>query len=82
VAEVKKMKSEPGKPMAILGSGSIVSQLTQAGLIDEYQILMIPVVLGEGTTMFDGAGKTISLTLTRSRTFRNGKAFLVYEPKG
>ena len=81
VAEVKKMKSEPGEPMAILGSGSIVSQLTQAGLIDEYQILVIPVVLGEGTTMFDGARKMMNLTLTKTRTFRNGKAFLVYEPK-
>ena len=81
VAAVKKMKSEPGEPMAILGSGSIVSQLTQAGLIDEYQILVLPVVLGEGKTMFDGAKKMLNMTLTKSRTFKNGKAFLVYEPR-
>jgi dihydrofolate reductase len=81
VAEVKKMKSEPGEPIAILGSGSIVSQLTEAGLIDEYQILVIPVVLGKGTTMFDGAKKVMNLALKKTRTFRNGKAFLVYEPK-
>ena len=67
--------------MTIMGSGSIVSQLTQAGLIDEYQILVHPVVLGDGTTMFDGARRMLNLTLTKSRTFRNGKAFLVYQPK-
>ena len=81
VTEVEKMKSEPGEPMAILGSGSIVSQLTRAGLIDEYQILVIPIVLGEGTTMFDGAGTMVDLRLTETRSFRNGKAFLVYEPR-
>jgi dihydrofolate reductase len=81
VAAVTKMKSEPGEPLAILGTGSIVSQLARAGLIDEYQMLVIPIVLGEGTSMFDGVNKMIDLTLTKTRTFRNGKAFLVYEPK-
>jgi dihydrofolate reductase len=81
VGEMRKLKGSSGEPIAILGSGSIVSQLTQAGLIDEYQVLVIPVVLGEGTTMFEGAKKKLDLTLTESRTFRNGKAFLVYEPK-
>lgn len=80
VAAVQKMKDEPGEPIAILGSGSLVSQLTQAGVMDEYQILVIPIVLGEGTTAFDGVTKMMTLRLTSSRTFRNGKAFLVYEP--
>lgn len=81
VAAVTRMKSQPGEPIAILGSGSIVSQLTQAGLIDEFQVLVIPIVLGDGTTMFAGARKMINLTLTNTRTFRNGKAFLVYQPQ-
>jgi dihydrofolate reductase len=80
-ARHQAMKSEPGGPMVIMGSGSIVSQLTRAGLIDEYQILVLPVVLGEGKTLFDGAKKQLSLTLTKSRTFKNGRAFLVYETK-
>jgi dihydrofolate reductase len=79
VAEITRMKHEPGEPMTIMGSGTIVSQLTQAGLIDEYEILVIPVVLGEGKTMFDGVRKTLNLKLTSTRTFRNGKAFLVYQ---
>jgi len=81
VTAVRKLKSEPGDAMAIMGSGTIVSQLTQAGLIDEYQILVMPIVLGEGVTMFDGARKMLPLRLTTSRTFRNGKTYLVYEPK-
>jgi len=81
VSAIKKMKREPGEPMTIMGSGTIVSQLTAAGLIDEYQILVIPIVLGEGTTMFEGAGKLMNLTLTDTRTFRNGKAYHVYQPK-
>jgi dihydrofolate reductase len=80
VAEVKEMKGRPGDSMAVLGSGSIVSQLTRAGLIDEYQILVIPTVLGGGTTMF-GDVAPLNLALASSRTFRNGKVFLVYHPK-
>ena len=80
-AAIEKMKREPGDTMVIMGSGSIVSQLTRAGLIDEYQIMVLPVVLGDGKTMFDGTNKMMNMTLKRSRTFKNGKAFLVYEPK-
>ena len=81
VAEVRRMKNEPGEQIVIMGSGTIVSQLMPAGLIDEYQLVVIPVVLGEGKTMFEGSRRMLNLTLTKSRTFRNGKAFLVYEPK-
>jgi dihydrofolate reductase len=78
---VRKLKREPGEPITILGSGSIVAQLAQAGLIDEYQVVMFPLVLGAGKTMFDGVQTTLPLTLMKTRTFSNGKAYLVYEPK-
>jgi dihydrofolate reductase len=77
---VRKLKSEPGETMVILGSGSIVAQLAQAGLIDEYQIVVSPIVLGEGRTLFDGVDKKQSLKLAKSRTFGNGNVFLCYEP--
>jgi dihydrofolate reductase len=79
-AEVQRMKEAPGEDMAILGSGSIVSQLTQAGLIDEYQLVVNPVVLGKGRTMFEGIQEKLNLKLTRNRIFRNGSVFLCYEP--
>jgi dihydrofolate reductase len=79
-AEIRKMKEEPGADMAILGSGSIVSQLAQEGLIDEYQIAMNPVVLGKGRTMFDGIKEKLTLKLTKSRAFGNGNVLLWYEP--
>jgi dihydrofolate reductase len=81
VAEVRRMKKEPGEQMVILGSGSIVSQLAQADLIDEYQLLVVPIVLGEGRTMFQGSKKTLNLSLAKTRTFRNGRVFSVYVPK-
>ncbi len=80
LSEIRKMKKEPGKNMVIFGSGSLVSQLTQHGLIDEYQILVDPVVLGRGRTMFDGVREKLSLKLIRTRTFGNGNVLLCYEP--
>jgi dihydrofolate reductase len=80
VAEVRKMKKEPGLDMVILGSGSIVSQLVEAGLIDEYQIVVNPIVLGKGRTMFEGLKKKIVLKLTKTRTFGNGNVLLCYVP--
>lgn len=80
-AEVRKMKNEPGKDTAILGSGSIVSQLAKEGLIDEYQFVVTPVVLGEGRTMFDGISGKMNLRLTRTRVFDNGNVLLCYVPR-
>jgi dihydrofolate reductase len=79
-AEIRQMKHEPGSDMAILGSGSIVSQLADLGLIDEFQIVVNPVVLGQGRTMFDGIGHTLDLRLIKTRVFGNGNVLLCYEP--
>ena len=79
-AEVLKLKKQPGKDMAILGSGRIVAQLAQAGLIDEYQVVLNPVVLGQGRTMFDGIAEKLTLKLTKTRTFGNGNILLCYAP--
>ncbi len=78
-AAVRKMKGEPGPGMVILGSGSIVSHLTQARLIDEYQMVVNPVVLGDGKTMFKGLADKVTLRLTKTRPFSNGNVVLCYE---
>jgi dihydrofolate reductase len=76
----RQLKQEPGPGMVILGSGSIVCQLTDARLIDEYQVVVCPVVLGGGRTMFQGVKERLGLTLKRTRAFGNGNVVLWYEP--
>ena len=80
VSETRKLKNEPGNGIAILGSGSIVSQLAPAGLIDEYQVMVNPIVLGKGRPLFAGIQDTLNLKLTKTRAFGNGKVFLCYQP--
>ncbi|MEO5959203.1 MAG: dihydrofolate reductase family protein [Opitutaceae bacterium] len=78
--EIKKLKQTAGKDLMIFGSGTLVSQLTQKGLIDEYQMVVQPVVLGRGRTMFEGVKKELDLKLTHTRTFKNGCTYLCYKP--
>jgi dihydrofolate reductase len=80
VESVRRMKAAPGEGMVILGSGTIVAQLTQARLIDEYQFVVIPVILGRGRTMFEGVTERLALRRIASRSFGNGNVFLCYEP--
>jgi len=79
-AEIRKMKNEPGEQMVIMGSGTIVSQLTAEGLIDEYQIVVNPIVLAKGRTMFEGIKRKLNLKRTKTRSFGNGNVLLCYEP--
>ncbi len=62
-----------------MGSGTIVAQLTEAGLIDVYQIAVAPIVLGAGRSLFEGVARRPVLKRTGSRTFENGNVFLTYE---
>jgi dihydrofolate reductase len=79
-AEMARIKAEPGEDLVILGSGTIVAQLAAADLIDEYQLILVPVVLGAGRTMFEGLPDPKPLRLRRSRTFANGNLVLWYDP--
>ena len=82
VEEVKKLKRQGKKDLTILGSGSIVTQLAEAGLIDQYQIMLDPVALGSGTSLFQGMKKKLDLKLTSTRSFKSGVILLTYEPIG
>jgi dihydrofolate reductase len=73
------LKQQPGPDIVILGSGSIVSQLTQARLIDEYQLVLNPIVVGRGRSLFETVVGTLNLTLTKTQSFRNGNVVLWYE---
>ncbi len=77
---LKTMKQQPGQDMTLLGSGSILTQLAEHGLIDEYQIMLNPVALGAGTPLFQGLQRRLDLRLSRTRTFKNGNILLCYQP--
>ncbi len=78
--EIKKMKQMPGKDMTLLGSGTILTQFAEQGLIDEYQIMVDPVVIGDGTPIFKDIKHKLDLKLTMTRTFKSGVVLLCYQP--
>ena len=78
--EVRALKKKNDKPIAIFGSGTIVSQLAAEGLIDAYQVAVTPLVLGRGRTMFEGLRERLPPKLTETRAFKNGNVLLCYEP--
>lgn len=78
-AEIEKLKQEPGKDIVIYGSASIVQQLTNLGLIDEYQLLVHPIVLGSGKRLFKDVSNT-NLKLVETKTFSSGVVLLTYQP--
>lgn len=82
VGTVRRLKAEQGGDMTILGSGSVVAQLAGAGLVDTYQLVVNPVVLGAGRSMFTGLDAPITLHPTECRTFAGGKVLLCYGLKG
>ena len=79
-SEVKQLKALPGPDMVILGSGSIVAQLSEAKLLDGLELVVNPVVFGDGRKLMQGVAKTLDWKLTRSRAFANGAVFLAYAP--
>jgi dihydrofolate reductase len=76
--KIEKMKREAGKDMTIFGSGSIVSQLTEHGLIDEYQFVLCPVFLGSGRPLLTGVSKNSKLELVEAKPYLSGDVLLRY----
>jgi dihydrofolate reductase len=81
VDTVRRLKDEPGPDIAILGSGSIVTQLADAGLIDTFQVVVNPVALGAGKSYLGGLSHRSDMALTNTRVFRNGSVVLWYSPR-
>jgi dihydrofolate reductase len=78
-AEIARLKQQPGKDLVIFGSGRIVSTLTPLGLIDEYRLIVNPVVLGQGKPLFDGIKGRLNLHLIKATTFACGNVLLQYQ---
>jgi dihydrofolate reductase len=81
VPTVQALKDEGGKDIIIFGSGSVVSQLSEYKLIDEYQFVVSPTLLGRGRSMVTGLTRNLALTLLEATAFPSGVVLLRYAPK-
>jgi dihydrofolate reductase len=78
--DITKMKQEPGRDMLIHGSANIVRTLTKLGLIETYQLLVYPVVLGSGKPLFQDIKDRVPLKLVETQTHPSGVVLLSYQP--
>jgi dihydrofolate reductase len=79
-AEVASLKEQPGRGIAIFGSPALVVSLLKMGLVDEVRVMVNPVVLGAGKSLFRTADERIALKLLGTRRFASGNVLLTYEP--
>lgn len=79
--EVLKLKQLPGKDIAIFGSSDLTVSLIPHGLIDEFRIMVNPVVLGSGKPLFQGISDKLDLKLLKTKTFKSGNVLLYYQQK-
>jgi dihydrofolate reductase len=80
--EVSKLKQQPGQDILIAGSVELVHTLMQHDLIDEYRLLVHPIVLGSGKRLFREGNDRTLLRLVDTRTFSSGIVVLSYQPDG
>ena len=67
--------------MILFGAGSIVSQITQHGLIDEYQFVVCPILLGGGRPLLSHVSKNLRLDLLQAKQYESGDVLLRYAPQ-
>ncbi len=79
--EIQKLKQLPGKDIVIFGSSDLTVRLIPYNVIDEYRIMVNPVVLGRGNPLFYGVSDKLNLKLINVRTFRSGNVLLYYQPE-
>ena len=81
-AAIGELKARPGGELQVHGSGTLVRWLLENDLVDEMTLLVVPVVLGQGTRLFPGTGPDIALDLVESRADSKGVTIQVYRPAG
>jgi len=81
-AAIGELKAKPGGELQVHGSGALIRWLLDHDLVDEINLLIIPVILGQGTRLFPDAGPDIALDLVDSRTDSKGVTIQVYRPNG
>ena len=80
--ELARLKQQPGKDMIVLGSSNLAASLAERGLIDEFRIMINPVLLGGGTPLLHGIYQRLNLRLLSARPFASGNVLLSYAPDG
>jgi dihydrofolate reductase len=80
--EIRSLKQGPGKNILIYGSASVVQTLTEMGLIDEYQLLVHPVILGNGKRLFKEGGGKVDLKFEKSVQYKSGVVLMIYRTAG
>jgi dihydrofolate reductase len=80
--EVSRLKQEPGKDIMVYGSGDLVNTLMKHNLVDEYRLMVFPIVVGSGKRLFEGEIDTTVLELVDSKTLSTGVVVLTYQPAG
>jgi dihydrofolate reductase len=78
--EVRRLKARPGGDLLVEGSGQLVETLTDHNLVDEYRLMVCPVILGEGRRLFPKTSDSRKLTLVSSKTAGDGVLMLIYKP--
>jgi dihydrofolate reductase len=81
-AAISELKAKPGGELQVHGSGALIRSLLDDGLVDEITLLVVPVVLGQGTRLFPDAGPDIALDLVDSRVDSKGVTIQVFRPNG
>jgi dihydrofolate reductase len=79
---IRGLKAKPGGELQVHGSGALIRWLLEDGLADEITLLIVPVILGQGTRLFPGTGPDIALDLVESRADSKGITIQVYRPAG
>ena len=79
-AELAALKQQPGQDLILMGSGDLTTALAAQGLVDEFRLMVAPVALGAGKSLFTGLPHQQKLTLIKSTTFRSGNVLLCYAP--
>ncbi|HEX4919742.1 MAG TPA: dihydrofolate reductase family protein [Candidatus Bathyarchaeia archaeon] len=78
--EVRRLKEQPGRDLVIYGSAELVSALMKENLIDEFHIIIQPVVLGKGKPEFKDLNQRHNLKLVEAKPFKSGAVWLRYQP--
>jgi dihydrofolate reductase len=80
VAEIARLKAQPGGDLLVAGSRQLAQTLVERGLVDEYRLMVFPIVLGSGKRLFQDVGTVARLALRDATTAGSGIVLLTYQP--